>query len=65
MTHATAQTDQAVVATDEINVRTGPGLSYGIAAVVKRGEVIPFSLNKENGCRSNYQTDKKAGSSHG
>ncbi len=42
MTHATAQTDQAVVATDEINVRTGPGLSYGIAAVVKRGESYPI-----------------------
>ncbi|MGV2913805.1 SH3 domain-containing protein, partial [Bacillus safensis] len=42
MTHATAQTDQAIVATDEINVRTGPGLSYGIAAVVKRGESYPI-----------------------
>ncbi|MFB8735293.1 SH3 domain-containing protein [Bacillus sp. SL00103] len=42
MAHATAQTDQAVVATDEINVRTGPGLNYGIAAVVKRGEAIPI-----------------------
>lgn len=42
MTHATAQTDQAVVATDKINVRTGPGLSYGIAAVVKRGESYPI-----------------------
>ncbi|MFS0654724.1 SH3 domain-containing protein [Bacillus sp. 179-C3.3 HS] len=39
---ATAQTDQAVVATDKINVRTGPGLSYGIAAVVKRGESYPI-----------------------
>ncbi|OLP65415.1 hypothetical protein BACPU_15030 [Bacillus pumilus] len=42
MARATAQSDQAVVATDEINVRTGPGLSYGIAAVVKRGESYPI-----------------------
>ncbi|MDM5320826.1 N-acetylmuramoyl-L-alanine amidase [Bacillus altitudinis] len=42
LAHATAQTDQAVVATNEINVRTGPGLSYGIAAVVKRGESYPI-----------------------
>uniref|UniRef100_UPI003EBC8F4C N-acetylmuramoyl-L-alanine amidase n=1 Tax=Bacillus maqinnsis TaxID=3229854 RepID=UPI003EBC8F4C len=42
LTRVTAQTDQAVIATDEMNVRTGPGLSYGIAAVVKRGESYPI-----------------------
>ncbi|MGE6629112.1 SH3 domain-containing protein [Bacillus sp. NPDC077027] len=42
LVHATAQTDKAVIATDEMNVRTGPGLSYGIAAVVKRGESYPI-----------------------
>ncbi len=38
----TAAQGEAVIATDEMNVRSGPGLSYGITAEVKRENAIPF-----------------------
>lgn len=43
----TAAQGEAVIATDEMNVRSGPGLSYGITAEVKKGESYP--ILKEDG----------------
>ncbi len=43
----TAAQGEAVIATDEMNVRSGPGLSYGITAEVKKGERYP--ILKEDG----------------
>lgn len=43
----TAAQGEAVIATDEMNVRSGPGLSYGIMAEVKKGERYP--ILKEDG----------------
>lgn len=37
----TAAQGEAVIATDEMNVRSGPGLSYGIMAEVKKGNATP------------------------
>lgn len=44
---AIAAEGEAVIATDKINVRGGPGLSYGIKAEVKKGERYPIA--KEEG----------------
>lgn len=44
---AIAAEGEAVIATDKINVRGGPGLSYGIKAEVKKGERYP--ITKEEG----------------
>ncbi len=43
----TAAQGEAVIATDDMNVRSGPGLSYGITAKVKKGEHYP--ILKEDG----------------
>ncbi|MCY8490280.1 SH3 domain-containing protein [Bacillus atrophaeus] len=43
----TAAQGEAVIATDEMNVRSGPGLSYGITTEVKKGESYP--ILKEDG----------------
>ncbi|TXF73479.1 SH3 domain-containing protein [Bacillus subtilis] len=43
----TAAQGEAVIATNEMNVRSGPGLSYGITAEVKKGERYP--ILKEDG----------------
>ncbi|MEC1354836.1 SH3 domain-containing protein [Bacillus sonorensis] len=39
---ASAAIGEAVVATDTINVRSGPGLSHGIVSVIKRDETYPI-----------------------
>lgn len=39
---ASAAIGEAVIATDEINVRSGPGLSHEIVSVVSRNESYPI-----------------------
>lgn len=46
---AIAAEGEAVIATDKINVRGGPGLSYGIKAEVKKGERYPIVKEEETG----------------
>ncbi|KKB72615.1 MULTISPECIES: SH3 domain-containing protein [Bacillus] len=43
---ASAAIGEAVVATDKINVRSGPGLSHDIVSVVKRDETYPILEEK-------------------
>ncbi|MEC1436836.1 SH3 domain-containing protein [Bacillus spizizenii] len=47
LSSVTAAQGEAVIATDEMNVRSGPGLSYGITAEAKKGERYP--ILKEDG----------------
>ncbi|WP_420976419.1 SH3 domain-containing protein [Bacillus vallismortis] len=42
----TAAQGEAVIATDEMNVRSGPGLSYGITAEARKGEHYPILKEK-------------------
>ncbi|MEC1261395.1 SH3 domain-containing protein [Bacillus swezeyi] len=43
---ASAAIGEAVIATDEINVRSGPGLSHEISSVVNRNETYPILEEK-------------------
>lgn len=42
LSSVTAAQGEAVIATDEMNVRSGPGLSYGITAEAKKESAIRF-----------------------
>ncbi|MCB8980011.1 MAG: SH3 domain-containing protein [Ardenticatenaceae bacterium] len=54
--HTAAQTETAVVTTGALNVRSGPGPSYGVVAVVYQGNVLTLLGRNEDSSWAYVQT---------
>ncbi|MDI5789951.1 SH3 domain-containing protein [Bacillus licheniformis] len=59
---ASAAIGEAVIATDEINVRSGPGLSHEIVSVVSRNESYPILEERGDWVQIQLNGGQKAGS---